>query len=183
MSAVKSKIGLLKVYEGAPEKVRDYFAHLPGLVKEFPLDVAMSYAFAQIELAHNMTLYCGAVKIHRCHTDVARAAVNTHHMTRDGFKDRFKVVLGQEIPTKISKSLGRAEKTRGRVMHGKAVPEAQMRDALSEVIEYANAFNACVQDCAGFQPFGPLSGFKGRATPLPADTTRWVLRGMGFEIS
>lgn len=56
MKKIKSKPGLLNFYNECPEPVRWYFTHLPRLVEEFPLDVALAYVFAQIEAAHNMAL-------------------------------------------------------------------------------------------------------------------------------
>ena len=182
MPAAKTKKSVIKVFESASKNVRDYFPHLQSLIENYPLDVALSYVFSQVELAHNMTLYCGAVKLHRCETSLARAAVNTHHMTRKGFKEKFSVVIGKQIPEKISKGLENAEEVRDQVMHGKNPTVARMRDAVADVIKYADSLNEFVFECGGFRPFGALKGFKGRAKPLDKSTTRWVLKGMGFEL-
>lgn len=182
MAEAKSKKGVLKIYDAAPKNVRDYFTHFPSLVADYPLDVALSYVFAQVELAHNMTLYCAAVKLHHCETTLTKNAVNTHHMTRQGFSDKFSTVVGKDLPSKISKMLASAEEIRDRVMHGKSVSPADMRNALANVLSYAVAFNQWVADEAGYQPFGSLQGFKGRGQALDRKTTRWVLKGIGFDL-
>jgi len=183
VAPAKTKKGVLKAYNGTATAVQDYFNHLPTLLNDYPLDVVLSYAFSQVELAHNMCMYCGVVKIHRAQTTLARSAIDAHHMTRDGFHEKFAIVFDKSIPTKISKKLRAAEDTRDKVMHGKTVTEAQKREALADLLSYAQDFNEFVADCAGFRPFGPLQGFKGRATPLDKNTTRWVLKGMGFYVS
>ncbi len=61
MAVAESRKGVLNEFNAAPSRVQNYFSHLPGLLESFPLDVSLSYAFSQVELAQNMTLYCGVV--------------------------------------------------------------------------------------------------------------------------
>jgi hypothetical protein len=182
MSAIKSKPGLLNRFNSAPKEVRDYFTHLPKLVEGFPLDVVLSYVFAQVELAQNMALYCGIVKLHKADGQLARSAIDAHHMTRKEFRERFAVVFGSPIPDAVANSLGKAESVRDRVMHGKYTIDLDKRNAVAHVIEYAEQLNAHVHGIAGFRPFGDLRGFKGAAKSLDKSTTRWVLKGMGFPV-
>jgi hypothetical protein len=58
-----------------------------------------------------------------------------------------------------------------------------MREAHIDVIEYAEALNEDIEEIAGFSPFGDLRGFKGRAEPLDNSTSRWLLKGLGFNIA
>lgn len=178
--SVKSFIGLKKKYDGSPKKVRDYFPHFVELSKDFPYDVALSYVFARLELAQNMTLYCGIVKIHRAEATLARNVVDAHHMTREEFREKVKVVYGKAIPASTTAKLDKAEKIRDKVMHGKSCTDADKRNALASVLEYAAEVNAFFKKEAGIEPFGDLRGFKGRAGSLDKNTTRWILRGMGF---
>lgn len=60
---IKTKKSLLKVYNSCSSGVQRYFEHLPKLLDEFPLNVALAYAFSRLELAQNMALYCGVVKV------------------------------------------------------------------------------------------------------------------------
>ena len=177
---VKTLKGLKKKYAKAPDKVRTYFAHFERLVDEFPYDVALSYVFAQVEMAQNMTLYCGVVKVHRANSSIARNAVDAHHMSRKDFRDKVKVIYGKAIPTSTQAKLDEAEKVRDKVMHGKRCSGADKRTALGLVLDYAAEVNDFLRKEAGIEPFGSLKGFKGRAKALDKSTSRWILKGMGF---
>lgn len=183
MTLVKSRKGVLNSYKEAPVQVQKFFAHLPKLLADLPLDVSLSYVFSQVELAQNLTLYCGIVKLHRADGTLARTAIDIHHMTRGDFKQKFQAVFDKGIPDKIGKTLETAEAIRDRVMHGKSTTEKEKRQALVDVLEYAREFNELVASLASFRPFGELRGFKGRTKPLDKSTTRWLLKGMGFSIS
>ncbi len=180
---IKSKKGLLKAYATCSEEVQDYFEHLPSLVEDYPLHVCLAYAFSRLELGQNMALYCGVVKLHRVHTDIAGRAVNSHHMTRQGYVDLYRRVFGFDLPKQAREDLKTAEDTRDDVMHGKATSPERIRNAIARVVEYADAANDQLHSKHGLKPFGPLRGFKGRATSLEKSTSRWVVKGMGFDLS
>jgi len=179
---VKTVKGLKNKYAEAPEKVCTYFQHFEALVDGFPLDVALSYVFAQVELAQNMTLYCGAVKVHRVNAEMARSAVDAHHLTRKEFREKVEVIYGKPIPDETVAKLEVAERVRDKVMHGKACSDADKRNALARVFEYAAELNSFLKKAGGSEPFGSLKGFKGRAKTLDRKTSRWVLKGMGFPV-
>jgi len=179
MTEVKSKRGLKKHYEAAPEEVREYFSHLPGLLETFPLHVALAYVFSRVELAQNMAIYCGIVKRHKGDAALVRKAVDAHHMTRKDFAEKYKAVFGKAP----SAFIGAAEKVRDKVMHGKNTTDKEVRQAIAKVLDYAQRLNAGVSSVAGFKPFGDLRGFKGAAQSLDSSTTRWLLKGMGFLMS
>jgi len=183
MAVAKSWKGVLAHFNRAPEGVRACFIYLPALLEGFPLDVSLSYVFAQVELAHNLSLYCGVVKQHRANAVLARRAIDTQHLTREGFRERFGVVFGQPVPETISEKLASAEDTRDRVMHGKSTSAKQKREAIGNVVEYAREYNDFVYSIARLRPFGELRGFKGRAKSVDPSTTRWMLKGMGFTVS
>ena len=103
-------------------------------------------------------------------------------MTRKEFRDKFTVVFGSSIPDAISNTLGKAETVRDRVMHGKKATDSDKRNAVANVIDYADKLNGHVHGIAGFRPFGDLRGFKGAGKSLDKSTTRWVLKGMGFPV-
>ena len=88
----------------------------------------------------------------------------------------------EPVKTTLSTKLSRAEKVRDRVIHGKQVDDNEKREAVLDILEFAEGFNVYVSSLAGFKPFGSLRGFKGRATPLDKSTTRWILKGMGFKL-
>ena len=183
MPVPATRKGVQKHYDARPKEIKTYFDHLPALLVSFPLDVVISYIFAQIELAHNMTLYCGVVKRHRANPTIARNVIDSHHMTRSGFQERFEVVFGKPISAAIIANLADAENVRDKIMHGKSVLEREKREAIYKALTYAEELNGEVTALASFKPFGPLRGFKGRAKPLDKATSRWVLKGMGFNVA
>lgn len=182
MEKVKSKPGLLKYFNGAPAEIRWYFEFLPKLVEGFPLEIALAYVFSRVELAHNMTLYCGITKLHKADTGLASRAVQGHHMTRTEFRKKYEIVYGKAIPDSTALLLTQAEAVRDRVLHGKRASDDQIRNAVAHVLEYADQLNGYTQTQSGPRPFGDLRGFRGAAQSLEKGTSRWVLRGMGFEM-
>ena len=167
-------------YKTMPKEVQRYFGALPSLVKDYSWEVPLSYQFGRVELAHNMTLYCGVVKLHKVDATLARKAIEAQHITRDHFKDLFETIFGRKLRPAILKKLESASKARDKVLHGKAATPAELRKSVVDVLDYSSDFNSFVDKHAGFRPFGPLKGFKGRAKPLGKSTSRWVLRGVGF---
>ena len=170
-------------FDDAPEQVREYFSDLLGLLENFPLDVALAYVFLRVELAHNMALYCGVVKIHNASKEVAGAAIDANHVTRESFLEMFKTVFNLDLPTAICNLLENAEGVRDRVVHGRKILEHEKREAIMEVIQYAEKFNEIVYAAARFRPFGNLKGFHGDGQSLSKAATRWVLKGMEFSLS
>lgn len=108
--------------------------------------------------------------------------MNHQHLTRDGFKDIFKNVFGSPLSKETIEKLEEAEKTRDRVIHGKSVPDNELREAIADVLEYAELLNNEVSGIAGFKPFGNMKGFKGRADSLDNRTTKWLMKGLGFGV-
>jgi hypothetical protein len=170
-------------FDDAPEQVQEYFSDLPSLLENFPLDVALAYVLFRVELAHNMALYCGVVKIHNASKEVAGAAIEANHMTRDSFLELFKTVFNRELPTEVCNHLENAQGIRDRVIHGKRTLEQKKREAIIEVIQYAEKFNEIVYAAAKFRPFGNLEGLQGQGQSLSKATTRLVLKGMDFCLS
>ena len=91
--------------------------------------------FSIVEIAHNMTVYCGVAKRHRVNSDLARTAVDNHHMTRDGFKDLFKAVFGKPLGKLVVEKFKQAESVRDRILHGKTVSELEKRQAFIDILE------------------------------------------------
>lgn len=182
MNIPGTKKTLIRRFEECPKEIQTYFEHLPKLIDEFPYEVSLSYLFYRVEYAHNMTLYCGVTKVHEGQKDVVSNIIHNHHLTRDGFSNLFESVFGGEINKSIAGLISEAEKIRDRVVHGKTVLPADMRRAITRVLEYAEQFNEFVSGQAGFTPFNDLRGFKGAAKSLSKKTTRWVMKGLGFAV-
>jgi hypothetical protein len=153
MTVPATKKGVVKRFKRAPHEVQDYFKHLPKLVEEFPWEVSLSYLFARVEYSHNMTLYCGVVKLHQAHKDVASNVVQKQHLTRANFSQLFKTIIGKKIDPRVVAKIKDAEEIRDKVVHGKRVSDADMRMAVTRVIEYAESLNDFVKGTAGFKPF------------------------------
>jgi len=180
---IKSKQSLRKAYNGYSEEVRQYFEHLPTLLDDYPMDACLAYVFARLELAQNMALYCGAVKIHKVNAEVARSVIGTHHLTRKSFIELYKTVFDLELPKAAHPDLKSAEETRDNAMHGKQTSEDKIRNAIARVLEYAAEINQQLSRKHGLKPFGKLKGFAGNARKLDKRTSRFVLKGMGFAIA
>ena len=95
-------------YKKMPDDVQSYFNAVPGLAQDYPWEVSLSYQFGRVELAHNMTLYCGVVKLHQVDSSLARRAVEAHHITRERFTDLFETIFEKKFRTSITKKLDEA---------------------------------------------------------------------------
>ena len=173
--------GMVAEFNKLPDEVKHYFEHFSSLAQNYPWDVVIAYLFSRVELAQNMTIYCGIVKCHKVDSEIAKNAVNSQHMTRQGFKDLYKSIFGKNIPREISGKLDHAEDVRDKILHGKQVTEVDKRRAVYDLLLYAKSFNAKLDEIAGFKPFGSLKGFKGRGQSLDKATSRWVVKGIGFS--
>ncbi len=174
---------MIKVYNQATPEVRWCFSDLPKLVDaKFPGEVILPYLFSRIELAHNMMIYCGVVKLHCAEKGITWKVLDNSHMTRATFRQLFEVVFGKPIDKTALDKLETAEKIRDKVTHGHHVKDNEMREAVAKVVSYAVAVNSFVSGLASFKPFGDLRGFRGRKQSLDGKTTRWFLKGMGFSV-
>lgn len=183
MEPPKTYRAIINRYKECPAEIQKYFEYLPGLIDKFPLEICLSYLFARVEMAQNMMLYCGAVKLHKTHYDPTWNVVMSQHMIREQFRNLFKAVFGQTLPKEIVDKIQNAEKIRDRVMHGKIVGQQDQRGAIANILFYAEALNGFIYNIAKFKPFGKLQGYKGRGKPLDAKTSRLVLKGLGFPVS
>ncbi len=176
--AILRTAGLVKYFESLPDPLKKYFVHFPKLVFEYPSEVSLSYLFAQIELAQNMIVYGGVVKLHKVDSEIARSAVNSHHMTRERFRNLYKVITEKNIKKETVDHSKKAENVRDRILHGKKVSDEEKRDAIHHALQYAALLNEQALTDVGFRPFGKMKGFKGRAKSLEKSTSKWVLAGI-----
>ena len=180
----KNRKQILNKFDDLPKDVQDYFKPLREIIEDFPLDIAISHMFSRVERAHTMTLYCGATKCHRVNKDLALKAVSGVYMTREKFGKLYKEIFGKELSPKVAGKIEDAKQVRDNILHGKPnaiVHERLERKAICDILEYAEAFNEEVNVVAEFKPFGSLRGFKGRAKAHSPETSRLILRGIGFE--
>jgi len=180
---IRSKRGLLNLFQRCSPEVGRHFEHLPELLADYPMEVALAYVFQRLELGQNMALYCGVVKLHRADSDVARNAIGSHHMTRRGFAELYRTVFNTDLPREAKKDLETAERTRDTIMHGGAASEDRQRNAIGRVLEFAEAANEQLHQNCQLRPFcGFWRGFAGRLQKLEPRTTRFMLKGMGFTL-
>lgn len=172
---------LVKEFNALPREIREYFEDADDLIEDGRYEISIAYLFQKVESAQNMALYCGMVKLHRVDKEIARAALDRQHMTRKFVQDMVCNIFGKSLPKKTVEAIEEAEAIRDKLMHGKSVKEPQKRQAISDIFKYAKLLNDFCNAEAGFKPFGKLRGFKGRAEPLEASTSKLVAKGLGFN--
>ena len=176
--------GLLKKFKGCSPAVQDYFSGLGGLLNDqYIYEIAIAFLFLRTEKAHHRALYGGAVRLRRAEKDVTMRVVNAQHLSHDQFLILFHNIFGHELSKSTIAHLNRARKVRNKVVHGKSVADAEMRKAIVEILEYAEAMNREMESEGSFKPFGDMRGFKGRGQSLDAETTKWLLKGLGFTVT
>ena len=183
MTVCAQRRTVIEQFDSCPEEIRAYLADLPRLLDSFPLEVAISYLFTQIQRAHNAALCSGAVRVHKANRNVARAAVGAQQITREGFQIQFETVFGQPIPEEVRQELEAAQIVHDKILNGQRTPEREKREAIGHILDYARALNRFVNRLAKFKPFGDQRGSDGCAESLNKSTTRWMLKGMGFSLS
>jgi len=183
MTVCAQRRTVIEQFDSCPEEIRAYLADLPRLLDSFPLEVAISYLFTQIQRAHNATLCSGAVRVHKANRNVARAAVGAQQITREGFQIQFETVFGRPIPEEVKQELEAAQIVHDKILNGQRTSGKEKREAIGRVLDYARALNRFVNRLAKFKPFGDQRGSDGCAESLNKATTRWMLKGMGFSLS
>ena len=182
MATAATYKGVLAEFRKKSPEIQGYFPDYETLLRDYAWDVSVSYVFSRVEGVKHWTLYCGLVKLHWTDAELTKTLLDRDHMSRGRFRSLFKTVFGEPISEAILQKLSSAEAIRDRYVHGKMFEPAQAktRQAMIDIFEFSEEFNAFVYHLAGFRPFGSLTGFKGRAESLPKETTRWVLLGMGI---
>jgi hypothetical protein len=180
--AIPSYKAVLKHFETQPDDVQQYFSSLPYLIEHGDWYVCIAYQFIRVETAQNRSLYCGVVKLHRAHPEVAGSVLYASHITRKSFLELLHTIFGTPLPADIASKLKYAEGVRDKIVHGKGVSDSDARQGIVDVLDYATAFNAHLDKCAGIRPFGDLRGFKGRGESFDKKTTSWLLKGVFADV-
>ncbi len=182
--AAPNRKALLRHFNGLPQGIHPHFECFRELVEsKFPLEVCLAYVFNRVELAHRDTLYCGVVKLHHVDSKLARHAIRNQHLTREAFREIFQRLFSKPLPKEVADKLQEAEKIRDKSMHGSEPNEAEVREAIVKVLDYAKQYNEFVRPLAQFQPFGDLRGFHGKGKHLETPTTRLILKGLGLNVA
>lgn len=188
MAATRTRITdkqILNVFKRLPEKTRDYYEHFPSLLNDSLFDVSIAYLFMGIERAHFRALHCGLTVKHKADAAVTDAVLTEQRISRRDFEKFFKAVFGENVEPTTLRKLREAEKIRDKVIHGREPTDAENKRAIIGALEYIKGFAKQIETNHNLlNPFGPLTGVGGlKNTRLPKTTTRWVLKGMGFEVS
>lgn len=181
----KSYKAIIHRYKKCSEDVQKYFEYLPGLVNDYPLEISIGYLFHRVESMHRMTLYIGVVKLHRANAGLAWPTIQKQELFREDFKIFSETIFKKKIPNNITKKIKEAEEIRDMVMHGiwEGRRPSRQREAIADILEYSEKINIFINSLAKFRPFGDLRGVKGATKAVPKETTRWILKGMGFKLS
>ena len=175
--------GIRNQYNALPKKIQDYFPYLPDLIESYPYIIAFSYLFYKMELAHTMALYCGLRKHKKVDIELADIAVNNTEMDREKFRKFFETVFDKKFPKRLIERVDNIQKIRNKIFHGKDnFSDAQVRREIVNIMNYAKEFNQDMKRISGFEPFGKLRGVPGKSKPHNKDTSRLLLKGMGFDI-
>ena len=182
----RSRPGLRNLFDGFDEDIKGYFGEFRALVdSEFSLQVILAYSFFRLEQGQRTTLFCGARKLHKTDSDLTWKAIDGHYMSRDNFQKFFEVIFNAAIPATIQDVIKPAEDIRDKLMHGRGLDDGEVREAISRVLHYGNQINIFLDSRnVGFRAFvGDLRGFAGRLEALDKSTSRWILKGMGFQLA
>lgn len=173
---------LLTHFNQQPEPVRIYFEEFPKLIEEpFPYQVSIGYVFFLIEQAQRRLLYGSIVKKFLTDTTVTKRIVNHFDMKRKDFLDKCEQIIGQKVPQTTLDHFENASKVRDHSMHGKEPSDSKLRTGLRDSLFYCSELHNYATQHAGFSPFGDMRGLAGRKGKLPPETSRLVLKGLGFS--
>lgn len=181
-----SRPGLRNLFDHLDNDVKAFFNEFRALVEsDFSLEVVLAYVFLRLEQGQHMALYCGARKLHKTDGELTWTAIDSQYMIREGFHKYFDVIYGAALPQEVRDIITPAERIRDRLMHGKGLDAGEVREAISRTLQYTDQINRFLDGRnVGFRPFcGDLRGFVGRLESIDKATSRWVLKGMGFQIA
>lgn len=184
MPIPKQRRGLLKTYDAICSSAQKFFFDLPHLIQsDFKLTIAVSYAFFRIEEGQRMVLYLGATKLHRTNSKLTWTAIDSYDLKRAEFKKMFRSIYGFDISKDADKYLIAAQETRDSLMHGKKPVLGKQVEAIAYAMGYVQEMNQLIASKKRFMPFdGDLRGVSGRRRAFDMSTSRWILKGMGFEL-
>ena len=172
---------LSKKYNKLPDPMRTYFGLESSIFDNVhSWDMLIAFLFMKVERVQHRILYCAVVKKYKVDEKLAEKALNDFHMTRHKFLELYKTLAGKKIGKKIVDFGEKAEKIRGKILHGKNVNETDKKMAISCILEYVKLLNEKVYKDFEFRPFGDMTGFKGNVKSHDKETSKWMLMGMGL---
>jgi hypothetical protein len=90
--------GVVNRYNASTPEVQLYYEDIPALIEDDDWEVSLGFMFTRVEKALNTMLYCGARKMHRANSEVARRFVGgfnyeVHHGDRQIFWDMHLIAM------------------------------------------------------------------------------------------
>ncbi len=182
MALSASKQSVIDVFNGTTARTQEHFRYVLSLIEQYKPEVALGYMFDRVAQSHNQLIVAGLVLKHKAHRDVAREVAAFHECTWDEFHYEYQTVFGAVIPEAAADLYIAANEQRRAFMSGKRVSSKDQSIVVENLLKYADAFDEAVWADARLHPFSDLSKTKPRGSSLDKDSTRWVLKGMGFPI-
>ena len=181
MIAAKSKIGLKKKFDALPDQTKNYLSGIETLLDNpGTFNVALAFAFMKVEEGQHRALKCGLIRLHKCNSAKVDDALGKQHFTRAYFKAIFKNVFGEDVNKSALELIGKAEKVRDKLIHGKGADSPSLREAIADAFDYIGALGKQVETKTGKNPFGDLRGLAGKAALMDEVPSFWLLKGLGF---
>ena len=174
--------------------VYNYYKSLPDIIQKHfdlsviiividdknSLDVLIPYLFMKVEQAQRMILYAAMVKKYKIDKDLASGALDNLRIKRKDFRELYEILAGKPIDAETIEYAKDAEKFRDNILHGKTVKTEDKGRAACNIFTYSVLLNEQVDKDFGFEPFGNMTGFKGKVQSHDKTTSRWMLIGMGL---
>jgi hypothetical protein len=181
-----SRPGLRNLYQGLSAEVRGFFSELPCLIDSAAsLDTILAYAYFRLEQGQHLALLYGARKLHKTDAELTKRALDSEHITRESYRTFFGNIYGFPLDADTIDCLAKADGIRDRLMHGKTVTDGEKREAISRALCYAERVNHLidVSHRVGLRPYNHDNrGVVGALGALDKNTSRWVLKGIGFSL-
>lgn len=180
LSATKQHV--IDVFNASSKRTQEYFRHVPNLIEQFVPEVAVGYVFDRTAAAHNGVIVAGLVVKHKAHRDVAREIAVFQECAWEEFHYEYQTVFGNVIPEAISQQYIYANEKRRALLAGKRVSSKDQCEVIEVILQYADTLDEFVAKNSRLHPFSDLSKAKPRGNALDKESTRWVLKGMGFPM-
>ena len=181
-----SRPGLRNLFNTLGSDITGFYSEFNDLVDStLPLHVLLAYVFFRLEQGQLLALYLGSRKLQRTDSELTWKALDSQRIDRETFLTYFETIYSFPIPQPIREIIVPAEKIRDRLMHGKIVTDPNLREAIARPLYYSLEINNLIaQKINGLRPFvSDLRGVIGRLESLDKPTSRWILKGMGFQLS
>lgn len=171
---------VIQYWQITEEEISTYYEHVPGLLGTFPYEIAIPYVFSRLELVQMRALRIGLVIRYKAHFESARLAVDQLYRTRAEVDGKFKLILGSNLDDWAMLHLRESAKIRDKVLHGLNFTKTDCLFAIRAALVYSHFLHEFMMRQTGVSPFKTLRGINWGIDPLPKETTRYMLMGMGF---